>query len=80
MNPAYADLIPLLRERLRLVADEASRRDVEQHLARLRAISERLEQAEAQLPAQIDPQLRHFLRQRSYNKALDFLEALPAHS
>jgi hypothetical protein len=29
---------------------------------------------EQQLPAQVDPQLRHFLQRRSYSKALELLE------
>lgn len=41
----------------------------------LRAISERIEQLETQLPSAIDPQLRHFLQRRSYSKALELLDA-----
>jgi hypothetical protein len=75
MENTLANLASILRERLAIIADEESRRDPAGHTERLRAVSERLDQVERQLPAGIDPQLRHFLQRRSYSKALELLEA-----
>lgn len=68
-----SELAEALRERLRIIADEQSRRDPSRHMERLKKISERLESLEHQLPASIDPQLRHYLQRRSYDKALELL-------
>jgi hypothetical protein len=73
MEKILADLADALRERLMIVADEESRRDPAGHTERLRAVSERIEHLEQQLPPAIDPQLRHFLQRRSYSKALELL-------
>ena len=69
------ELAEALRERLAIIADEQSRRDPERHMERLKNVSERIEQLERQLGAQIDPQLRHYLQRRSYSKALEHLSA-----
>ncbi len=53
-----ADLAAALRERLTIIADEESRRNPARHTERLRAVSERIEQLEHQLPPAIDPQLQ----------------------
>ena len=74
MEIPLADLATALRERLAIIGDEESRRDPERHTQRLQQISERIEMLEQQLPAQVDPQLRHFLQRRSYSKALELLE------
>ena len=68
------ELAEALRERLRIVSDESSRRNPDQHMARLREISDRIESLAAALPQPIPPRLAHFLDRRSYDKALDFLE------
>jgi hypothetical protein len=68
------ELAEALRERLRLVSDESSRRNPDQHMARLHEISDRIESLAAALPQPIPPRLAHFLDRRSYDKALDFLE------
>jgi hypothetical protein len=73
VNP-ISDLTTALRERLAIVSDENSRRDPEKHMARLRAISENIDNLAAALPKPIDPQLAHFLQRKSYDKALEFLE------
>ena len=73
MEKILADLAAVLRERLTIVADEESRRDPARHTERLQAVSERIEQLERQLPATMDPQLRHFLQRHSYSKALELL-------
>ena len=72
----FTELVAALRERLDVIADESSRNDGARHAARLQAVSERIEAAERNLPAAIDPQLRHFLQRRSYSKALEFLTRL----
>ena len=75
MNPATVDLATALRERLAIIRDETSRRDPEAHTVRLRAVSEKIDNLAATLPKPIDPQLAHFLQRKSYDKALEFLEA-----
>lgn len=75
MNQIFADLAAALRERLTLIGDEESRLDQARHMARLQEVSERIERLESELPPTIDPQLRHYLQRRSYNKALEALEA-----
>jgi len=67
------ELAGALRERLAIIADEESRLDSVRHTERLREVSERIEEIERGLPPTIDPQLRHFLQRRSYDKALEFL-------
>jgi len=74
MTASLTELATALRERLGIIGDEESRRDPERHIERLRVISERIERLEKTLPAQTDPQLRHFLQRRSYSKALELLE------
>ena len=75
MKTAIVDLAAALRERLAIIGDENSRRDPEAHTARLREVSEKIEKLEAALPKPIDPQLAHFLQRKSYDKALELLEA-----
>jgi hypothetical protein len=74
MQPSMVDLANALRERLAIIRDAESRRDQEKHMARLRAISEKIDQLQTALPQPIDPQLAHFLQRRSYDKALEFIE------
>ncbi|MEY2510016.1 MAG: hypothetical protein QOE26_779 [Verrucomicrobiota bacterium] len=74
MDDFLTALVAALRERLAIIGDEESRRDPERHTNRLREVSEKIEQLEQQLPATIDPQLRHFLQRRSYSKAIELLE------
>ena len=66
-----------LRERLTVIGDEDSRRDVSKHMARLQEVSQRIEALEAALPSTTDPRLRHYLERRSYDKALEWLETGP---
>jgi hypothetical protein len=75
MDASLTDLATALRDRLAIIADEESRRDPDRHTERLREVSEKIERLEQELPAKIDPQLRHFLQRRSYTKALEFLES-----
>ena len=73
MEKILTDLSEALRERLAIIGDEESRRDPARHTERLQEVSERIEQIEQTLPPTIDPQLRHFLKRRSYSKALELL-------
>ena len=75
MENALVDLRDALRERLAIIHDEESRRDEEKHIARLSAISEKIDKLQAALPHPIDPQLGHYLQRRSYDKALAHLES-----
>ena len=74
MENALVDLRDALRERLAIIHDEESRRDTETHMARLSAISKKIDKLQAALPHPIDPQLAHYLQRRSYDKALQFLK------
>ena len=74
MSEIAADLAAALRERRTIIADEASRRAPDQHVERLKIVSERIDSLAAQLPQPVHPQLAHFLQRASYDKALEFLE------
>ncbi|PYJ30147.1 MAG: hypothetical protein DMF24_04895 [Verrucomicrobia bacterium] len=74
MENALVNLAAALRERLIVIRDEKSRRDEAKHIARLRAVSEKIEQLQAALPKPADPQLAHYLERKSYDKALEYLE------
>jgi hypothetical protein len=71
---ALADLAQALRERLAIIHDKGSRRDEAKHIARLRAVSEKIGKLQEALPQPIDPRLRHYLDRKSYDKALEYLE------
>ena len=73
---AMVALREALQERLTIIGDEESRRDEQTHMARLSAVSEKIDKLQAALPRPIDPQLAHYLQRRSYDKALEFLEQL----
>ena len=75
MKNDLADLGDALRERLAIIRDQESRRDEEKHIARLRAVSEKIERLQELLPPSTDPQLKHYLERKSYDKALEHLEA-----
>ncbi len=76
MEKTFADLAEALRERLAVIRDEQSRRDETKHIARLKAISDRIDDLQARLPKPIDPRLAHYLQRKSYDKALEFLEGM----
>jgi len=73
---ALVDLKEALRERVAIIGDEQSRRDEVKHIARLREVSEKIDELSAALPQPIDPRLKHYLERKSYDKALDFLESV----
>jgi hypothetical protein len=74
MTSPEAKLAAALYERRAIIADEASRRDSERHLEKLKAISEKIVALEKMLPRPVDPELAHFLARCSYDKALEALE------
>jgi len=75
MKDAAAELAQALRERLGLIRDEQSRRDEAKHIARLKAVSEKIDKLQRALPQPVDPRLAHYLQRKSYDKALEYLEA-----
>ena len=73
------DLAPLaasLRERLEVIADHDHRdRDQAGHLQRLIEVAARIDSLINTLPSkELDPQFRHYLERRSYDKALAWIE------
>jgi len=76
MKKRLADLTEALRERLAVIRDEESRRDEAKHIARLRAVSEKIDRLQESLPRSVNPRLKHYLERKSYDKALDYLEAI----
>ena len=72
------DLAPLaasLRERLEVIADHDHRdRDQAGHLQRLIEVSARIDSLINALPSkELDPQFRHYLERRSYDKTLAWI-------
>jgi hypothetical protein len=74
MEKIMADLAAALRERLAIIDDQSSRMDEQKHIARLRAVSEKIEKLEAALPRPVESRLAHFLQRKSYDKALEVIE------
>jgi hypothetical protein len=74
MTP-WKSLRDLIQERLDAVADRTHyERDPQSHLERLKSISVQLDSAVQELPADADPQLRHYLDRQSYLKAIAWLD------
>jgi hypothetical protein len=66
-------------ERLAVVADSDLRKsDPAAHLEKLKAAAARLDRLVERLPADANPELRHYLERQSYVKALAWLEAAGA--
>jgi flagellar biosynthesis chaperone FliJ len=81
MKAVFSELHDALRERLSVVADhELHDRNPQAHLERLKLAASRLDAAIAQLPAQCDRELRHYLERQSYLKALAWLDKAEAGS
>lgn len=76
-SPDFSLLAGVLRDRFAVIADHAHRdRDAEAHLQRLIEVSGRIDALIAGLPtAGLDPQFRHYLERRSYDKALAWIES-----
>jgi hypothetical protein len=78
MKTIFDALRLALQRRLEIVADrDFYSRDPKGHLAELVAASTAVDALVADLPANIDPMLWHFLQRQSYVKALDWLDAQP---
>ncbi|MDB6153785.1 MAG: hypothetical protein JWL90_2238 [Chthoniobacteraceae bacterium] len=78
MAASYQTLASALRERLAVIQDrEAYAQDPDAHLERLKSVSERITVLQTELPPPVDPQLEHYLKRCSFDKALAFIEALP---
>ncbi|MFZ4116748.1 MAG: hypothetical protein ACOYK6_08540 [Chthoniobacterales bacterium] len=75
-NFSLDQLASTLRLRLKVIADHVFRdRDPAAHLKKLQEASEAIEHCVALLPkSEMDPQLRHYLERRSYEKALAWIE------
>lgn len=74
-SSVYPALAAALRERLAVIADRQHyERDPAGHLERLKAAAATIDTLKKELPADIDPQLAHFLQRCSFDKALAFLE------
>jgi hypothetical protein len=74
MEEALLDLAEALRERLAVIQDEESRRDQATHIERLKAVSEKIEKLQREVPQPVNPRLAHYLERKSYDKALEYLE------
>lgn len=75
MSDHYLELATALRERLSVIADrEFYQRDPAAHLEKLKAVSERITFLGNALPPPVDRQLKHFLENCSYDKALMLIE------
>ena len=76
-TPDLAPLAEAFRERLAVIADHAHREsDSAGHLTRLITVSEKIDAIVETLPPQeLDPQFRHYLDRKSYDKALAWIEA-----
>jgi hypothetical protein len=72
-----SELIELLRRRVAIIADHDWRdRDAAGHLAALKEVSEKISAWTLTHRPEVDAQLRHYLANASYQKALAHLEAL----
>jgi len=74
MGEFYSDLAQALRDRLHVIGDKTLQDNPSAHLEKLREASERIDALRAELPANADPRLVHFLDRMSLSKALDFIE------
>jgi hypothetical protein len=73
-----SELKSLLERRLEVIADHAWRdRDPAGHLGALREASEALSAWAREHRTEVDSQMRHFLANASYQKALAHLDHLP---
>ena len=71
-----AELIDLLRRRVAIIADHAWRdRDAAGHLSALQEVSEKISAWTLAHRTEVDAQMRHYLANASYQKALAHLEA-----
>lgn len=72
-----SELIDLLRRRVAIIADHAWRdRDAAAHLEALKDVSEKISAWTKTHRTEVDTQLRHYLANSSFQKALAHLEAM----
>lgn len=72
----HPELQNILQRRTTIIADRAwYERDPEGHLQALKSVSEEIESYHQAHKSEFDGQLRHFLKNASYQKALDYLSA-----
>lgn len=72
-----SELIDLLRRRVAIIADHAWRdRDAAAHLEALKDVSEKISAWTKTHRTEVDAQLRHYLANSSFQKALAHLEAM----
>ena len=77
MSYQFDKLKYLLEKRIEIITDHEFRdNDPDSHLLALKEISESIEEHHHELRDEIPRQLGHFLDNRSYNKALEFLEKI----
>jgi len=70
----WVPLKELLERRLSVIGDHDLRaRDSAAHLEQLKEVSLQLKAEQERLASVLPPQLRHFLTQASYSKALDWI-------
>jgi len=76
-SPDLISLAEALRERLAVIADHTHRNsDQFGHLQRLIDVSGRIDALiSSVLTQELDPQLRHYLEKKSYEKALAWIES-----
>lgn len=75
MNNELINLAKLLKERLQIIADHEFRdKDPNAHLESLKKVSEAIEDKYRSLKKTLDPRLRHYLTNMSYEKALKHIE------
>jgi len=75
--PMTSELLEFLRRRLDIIADHAWRdRDPAGHLEALKEVSEKISAWTMAHRTSVDSQLRHYLGNSSFQKALAHLEAL----
>jgi len=75
-NSMTALLTDLLRQRIAIIADHAWRdEDSAAHLEALKQVSEKISAWTVAHRSEVDAQLRHYLANASYQKALAHLEA-----
>ena len=71
-----SELLDLLRRRVAIIADHPWRdRDAAGHLAALQEVSEKISAWTQAHRTEVDAQMRHYLGNASYQKALAHLEA-----
>lgn len=70
----HSDLADLLRRRLAIIVDHAWRdRNPEEHLEALKDVSEAISSWTRENRIHLDAQLRHFLANCSFDKALNYI-------